>query len=452
MAFFAEAILLVTSPDIPPRRRLLLWFLYYGGLLVIHLLYIHGWMRGGLYGDEWRYTYYANNLIQGYYSPPEAIFIWNGPGYPFFLVPIAAFEIPWPVGRYLNALLLVGAVAYFRHTVALFARPRWAALAGLALGLYPPLVWHLSLLYSEALATLLLTGFAYHFLRAIWQGRTRHLLAAGLFVGALALTKVVFGPALLVWGLLGGIGVLVRHESPVWKRSVAVAVLGLALCVPYLTYNYQVTGRVFYWGSAMGMSLYFMSSPHPGELGDWYNPRQVRKVPALEKNHLETLERIGRFKEVPEDSSLGELHFLCTDDADQAFRELAFQNIRAYPWKYFENWLANVSRLFFEAPFSYSIWPRKPSIYVINVLLLLLFLLSTIIALRDRRRIDAAVLMTLSLGIVALGGNSLISAVARYSAPVMPLLGLWCIFILSGGRASRDAPASPSTGREAASS
>ncbi len=419
-------------------RRWALWLLYYGGLLAVYLVYIHERMRGGLYGDEWRYTLYTKNLVQGYYSPPEAVFIWNGPGYPLFLTPVAALELPWSVGRYLNALLMVGAVAFFRHTVGLFARPRLAVGAGLALGLYPPLFWHTSLLYSESLTAFLMVGFAYQYLRACWHGHRRHVIGAALFAGALALTKVVFGPALLVWGLLAVVGWLVRRRAPVWRRSAVIAGLALALCVPYLSYTYSLTGRIFYWGSAMGMSLYYMSSPHKGELGDWYHQGQARKVPGLKRNHLPVLERIGRFKEVPRGSSLGELHYLCSPEADSEFRRLAFENIRAHPGKYFTNWLANVSRLFVEAPFSYSIWPRKPSVYLVNGLLLLLFLIASIMAIRDRRRADAGVFMLLLLGAIALGGNSLISAVARYSAPVMPLVALWTLYVFTGGRARRE--------------
>ena len=39
-------------------------------------------------GDEQRYIDYANNLWNGFYSPDfPNIFIWNGPGYPIFLMP-----------------------------------------------------------------------------------------------------------------------------------------------------------------------------------------------------------------------------------------------------------------------------------------------------------------------------------------------------------------------------
>lgn len=426
-----------------PARRYLMWFLYYGGLLAFELLFIHEKLIGRLYGDEWRYTFYAKNLLAGHYSPPDVVFIWNGPGYPLFLAPIAALELPWNFARYLNAVLLIGAVAYFRNTVRMFAGPRWAAIAGVLLALYPPLLWHLRLLYSEALAAFLITAFAYHYLQAVRRPSNRHLVAAGVLLGALALTKIVFGTALLVWGAIAVVGFAISRR-PALGRAAVAAGIAFALCTPYLAYTHHLTGRVLYWGSAAGMSLYFMSTPHPEESGDWYHQGHVRKVRALRKNHLAVLERIGRFKEVPKGSSVGELHYLCTDDADEEFRWLAMQNIREHPGKYLKNWIANVSRLFFETPFSYSVWPSKPSIFVVNGPILLLFLWAVVAALRDRRRVHADMLMLLLLGLIALGGISLISAVGRYSAPVMPLIGLWTLSILVGSRAAGPAgPAEP---------
>jgi 4-amino-4-deoxy-L-arabinose transferase-like glycosyltransferase len=435
--------MVATGPGRLSVRRALAWLLYYGGLLAFALLFIRWQLIGRVYGDEWRYTFYAQNLLDGHYSPPGVVFIWNGPGYPLFLAPFRALELSWSIARYANAFLLVGAVAYFRHTLRPLAGARWAAIAGLLLGVFPPLLWHLRLLYSETLAAFLVTAFAYHYLQALRRDDRRHLVAAGLLLGALALTKIVFGTALLVWGGLAVAGFAITRARAL-RRTAVVAAIALGLCAPYLAYTHHLTGRPLYWGSAMGMSLYFMSSPHPGESGDWYHQGHARKVRELRQNHLAVLERIGRFDEVPKDSPIGELHYLCTDEADEEFRRLAMQNIRAHPGKYFENWLANVSRLFFDTPFSYPVWPHQPRVFAVNAVVLLLLAWSVIAALRDRRRVDAGALMLLVLGVIALGGISLISAVGRYSAPVMPLLGLWIVAVLAGrARAADERAAAP---------
>lgn len=423
------------------RARGYLWQIAcYGALALLYIAFLSWQVEGHLYGDEWRYTYYAKNLVRGYYSPPEVTFLWNGPGYPLWLTPIAAFKLPWMYGRYANVLLLLGAVAYFCHTVRLFASARRAALAGLLLGLYPPLIWHLHLLYSELLAAFLITAFAYHYLRALGHparaGATEpdtgrialHTGLAALWLAALALTKVLFGPALVVWGTIALLWFAIRRARAL-ARTAAIAALALLFCTPYLAYTYQLTGRPFYWASATGMSLYFMSSPYPGELGDWYNQRQIRTIPELRKNHRPVLDQIGRFREVPKSSSLGELHFLGTDEADAEFRRLAMQNIREYPVEYLKNWVANVARLFFDTPFSYRGWHHDPGVYAINGLLLALLVVSLGVAWR-KRRFDRGVVLLLGLAVIALGGNSTISAVGRYSAPIMPLVGLFIVFVL----------------------
>ena len=46
-------------------------------------------------GDDGRYLSFANNLLNGFYSLPKPnINLWNGPGYPLYLVPFLALSIP----------------------------------------------------------------------------------------------------------------------------------------------------------------------------------------------------------------------------------------------------------------------------------------------------------------------------------------------------------------------
>jgi hypothetical protein len=46
--------------------------------------------------DEWRYFYYADNLLHGYFSPRPRVFLWNGPGYPAVLTPFV--KLGWVEG------------------------------------------------------------------------------------------------------------------------------------------------------------------------------------------------------------------------------------------------------------------------------------------------------------------------------------------------------------------
>ena len=47
-----------------------------------------------LEGDEGRYVDYARNMLQGFYTPADAINLISGPGYPFILMPLVLFDVP----------------------------------------------------------------------------------------------------------------------------------------------------------------------------------------------------------------------------------------------------------------------------------------------------------------------------------------------------------------------
>jgi hypothetical protein len=59
-------------------------------------------MTDGSAGDQPRYLMYADNLLHGFYSPPE-LDLRNGPGYPIVLIPFVAFHMPFISMKILNA-------------------------------------------------------------------------------------------------------------------------------------------------------------------------------------------------------------------------------------------------------------------------------------------------------------------------------------------------------------
>jgi len=66
----------------------------------------------GLDSDQGRYAMYAQNLVKGFYAPSDTLYLWCGPGYPLLLVPFVAADIPLIWAKYLNTLLLFGAVCF----------------------------------------------------------------------------------------------------------------------------------------------------------------------------------------------------------------------------------------------------------------------------------------------------------------------------------------------------
>jgi hypothetical protein len=153
-----------------------------------------------LVGDEGNYLGLATNLTHGFFSPPGAIHLWWGPGFPLLLAPLVALHAPLLVLRLLNAALVVGALICIYATVRCFLPRLVAGLATAFLAVYVPAVQPLALVLSEPLAVLLASLAMYLWCRG---PRGRGTLGTALALAWLALTKVLFG-----WVLLAGLELL----------------------------------------------------------------------------------------------------------------------------------------------------------------------------------------------------------------------------------------------------
>ena len=363
-------------------------------------------------GDEGRYVWFAENLTQGHYSPTQEINLWNGPGYPLVLAPFVAYKLPWTLARLANALFLFLAVTYFYRALRLYTDERRALACAYVLGLYPSFLREVHLLITESLTFLLISAFAYYFCRAHRrEGRWGWpLLAAALVLAYLCLTKIFFGYVLLAGLALALVAYLVVGAQRL-RRTTLMLVLALLFCAPYLTYTYGLTGRPLYWGNAGGLSLYWLSSPYEGDLGDWHTVGAVYREPALAENHAATFD------------ALADLDPLARD---RALRERALENIRQYPAKFARNWLANVGRLLFNYPYSYT--PQKLSTYYYllpNAFLFVAAVYCLYASWLGRRLIPYEIHALLAFAVLAFGGSSLLSAYERQFRVLVPLLGLW---------------------------
>ena len=94
-------------------KRLINWYsglsiyLKLSPFLLIYLALINLWvLPTSLSGDEGRYIMFSKNLLNGFYSPSfPNINLWNGPGYPIFITPFIALDIPISVIRLFNGFL-----------------------------------------------------------------------------------------------------------------------------------------------------------------------------------------------------------------------------------------------------------------------------------------------------------------------------------------------------------
>jgi len=393
-------------------------------LLVLYILVVLLASTNSFESDQARYIGFANNLSQGYYSPPDDIELGNGPGYPLVLVPFVLFKAPWLAAKILNALFLFGAVLYFYYTLRLYISEDYALCLSYLLGLYPPFLRHLHLLVAETLAIFLVCGFLFHFCRTQQRNEKYwpQVPVAAAYLGYLALSKVFFGYAILV-ALLLSLILYLWKKGDALKKTVLVDLFALCFCLPYLSYTYSLTGKVFYWGTYGGSSLYWMTTPFERELGDWqgnaFDQLQEREWGAQELviNHGEFFKEISNLNEVERDGRL---------------KAKAFEHIVQYPLKFAANWFANVGRLLFNYPYSYVDQQLPTYFYILpNMFIVTLSLLCIYPSYVVRKKVHYEIFALLLFALISFGGSSLLSAYARQFIPLVPIFTLWIFFTLT---------------------
>lgn len=392
-------------------------------LLVLYVAVVLLFAQTDLRGDEGRYVMFARNITRGHYSPRDTVNLWHGPGYPIVLAPFVGFGVPLLVPKLLNAVFLFLAVLCFARTVRLHAGEGATLCAAYLFGLYWPFLRTAPLLYSEPLSVLLACGFIYHVCRldgGEGVGFWPHGVVAGLFAGYLALTKVIFGYVLAVCLASFCLAYLIRRSRSA-RRAAAAMGLGLALCLPYLAYTYSLTGRPFYWSNAGGAQLYWMSSPHPGEYGDWKAANTLaglrRAGPQVYGRHMQfwrTLEGLG------------------PAERDLALRRRALRNIRQHPAKFAYNWLCNIGRLVFSYPYSYLRQGPETYFYLVpNMFLFVLSVVCLVPTVLRRQHYPNGVWVLLTFGAFAFAGSTLLSAGPRMFVPIVPFICLWIAYTLT---------------------
>jgi 4-amino-4-deoxy-L-arabinose transferase-like glycosyltransferase len=376
-----------------------------------------------LWGDESGYLRLAENIVHGHYltgrddavtGGPGYPNLWFGPGLPLVLTPFVALDVPVELIRLLGPLFVFAVVLVFFRLLRLYVSQSLALAGSLALGLYLPFYTVLEHLHSETLSLLLIVTLMYGTSRYLQAGAIRHLLLAGLALGWLALTRVAFGWVLIAmlvfsllwWGL--------RRDAPA-RRFTTICAVALAVTVPWLTYTYSVTHRPLYWGSSGGLSLYWASSPYDSELGDWHQAREVFADPRLSRHRPFFRSLIGQ----------------PLVDQDRAFIDAATDNIRERPGKYAKNVLANVSRMWFDFPYSFRAERVQPLLFVVPNALVLMALLASLTLLIGRWR-QVLPVEAIPFGLFALATfvlHALLAAYPRMLFAVIPIV-IWLVVVV----------------------
>lgn len=384
-------------------------------LLLFYLLLVILFSSTTFWGDEVNYVDAARILSQGSFFSNIEKTLYRGPGYPIVLVPFALLKLPWFVAKLLNAFFLFGAILYLYKTLALWLQDNYALIFAFVMGLYPPFMRWVHLTYSENLVFFLICGFMFHFCKSQRESKKTwlHLLISSIFLAYLALTKVLFGYVILV-GLLSFLTLYLWKKREESKKITYIYILALIWCLPYLLFTYSLTGKIFYWATSGGGNLYWMSTPYENEWGNYFSNMDVQEFPEL-AHHREFFEKLAD---------------LSQEERDNEYQKLAIDNITHHSTKYFINWVANIGRMLFSYPFSYTEQKLSTYFYLIpNMFIVVFFVLSIYPAILRWKSIPTEIYALLYFNLIAFGGTSLVAADTRQFIPLVPILILWLSFI-----------------------
>lgn len=382
--------------------------------------------------DERNYVELAHNLLDGHYAglgwrpatpygtsaDPANPDLWFGPGLPSALAPLVAVDLPIEALRLTGAIFLFGAVLVFHELLRLRISEGTALVGAYALGLYFPFYVLLPTVHSEPLAILLIVSMLYLLSRYLAGGGLAYGIAAAAAAAGVAMTRVAYGWVLTGMLVAFGLWWLVSRRRDV-LRVAGVYALALALCLPWLAFTYSVTERLFVWGNSGSLSLYWMSSPYPQDLGDW---------------------RGGAYEVVVSDPRLAhhrefflELAPLDPTEQNRRLERRAIENIRGSPGKFAKNVAANVSRMTLGFPFSATQEKLNTLYYLVpNAVILWALVGCAALLLATRRHTFGfeGIVFGAFAGL-AFALHSLLAAFPRMIMPLIPI-ALWFVFVTIG--------------------
>lgn len=397
--------------------------------LAIYLFIALNFQETGLIGDEKRYLYHAEMIVNGRYSPePPNIEIWNAPGYPLFIAPLVGlFDNPISAIKIQNAITLyLSVVIMFLLLIRLVKREHafWGAFVFATYFLvWKSLPYVLTEIFTIFLFVLILDAAEKTFRSTASR---KQMLWLAFLICSLAMTKVLFGYVITVSVFLWGILYLLKWDhSSITLKAMRIHALAFLFCIPWLIYTYSLTGKVFYWSTAGGSSIYWMSNPNKEELGEWMDSdfkSALGVEGAIEKYSANHKAKIDTIKQLQ-----GAVN------KDAQYKNWAIQNIKTKPQKYALNVFSNVGRFFFNYPFAY--YPQQPSTLInmfTNAFFFALFFLLIIPSLlTHRKHIPSFIRFMLFFLLIYLGGSFLLASYIRMFYVISPIFIVWLTFMFS---------------------
>ncbi|MES2849813.1 MAG: hypothetical protein V4685_12205 [Bacteroidota bacterium] len=398
-------------------------------------------------GDEGRYITDANNLLNGFFSPPQpGVRLYNGPGYPLIVMCFEWLKLPITALRLLNPFLLYLSLILLYKSLEHFVSLKKNIVCCVFLAINFNIFIAVYVAIPEVLTVFLITLLGFLLIKAFNNTKgNKYLVLAGLVFGFLCLTKVIYGYVLTCMVLVAFFLWLLKRKQANNRRVVIVLLVACISVAPYLAYTYKITGRFFYWSSFGGNNLYWMSTPHKDEYGSWISQPEIEngvlvagKLQYAGLRHEE--EKNNGYMPGYRDSILkhnqADLLEIVKFDGntlalDDAYREAAIKNIKAYPIKFLTNCFSNTGRIIFNFPYTYSM--QKPATLLrlpLNGLIVMLFLFCLYPALCNWKKIPLAIRFMFFVSLLYFGGSILGSAETRMFNPLVPTLIIFIAFVL----------------------
>ncbi len=386
-------------------------FLWLAPLLVGYVLIVVLFAPDEPVWDEGRYLWFASNLLQGFYSPPfPDINLWNGPGYPMVIAPFLMLNLPLMALRLFNVVLIIASLLLV-YKVLLRYMPEKAALVFVVfLALYYPAYPTIPLILTESLAWFMVSLVCWLYIKTMQEKHlsTRWMILSALSIAYLALVRTLFGYVIAVMIITSAVLTFVPLYRSYALKTLRIFVLAMVFCLPYLLYTYSLTGKIFYWTDAGGMTLYTMSTPHENERGDWLSEEEMWENQA----HRNLLERIADLDPI---------------QRDEVYKRAAIENIKNHPVKYLYNWMDNVGRLIFGYPYTRTYSSQKVYFFALpNMFVFVFMALALGIACYRYKKVPPELFFLLLFIGAYLFGSSLLSAYRRMFYITMPF---WAVFI-----------------------
>jgi len=403
-------------------------FLLFLPFLLLYIVIILVFRNSPLSDDEIRYLGYAKNLIHGYYAaPPPNDAIVNGPGYPIVLMPFVALNAP--------VILAVLANAVFYYLSVVFLYKTLLRISSFKITLFTSLFWacyynsyqDMLFTFTESVTCLIVSLLLYFLTRAfeISEKRRKYMILAGIAMGYLALTKVVFCYVILFIFIASWVVWLFNRRSVDHKRNLAILLIAFATMLPYFIYTYNLTGRIYYVGNPGSDALYWMSNPYRGEYGDW---QSYPRIPGPDKYRLYSSEDSLAVNHKRDFDSIYQFNGANRDDA---FKSIAIKNIKNHPVKYLENCISNLGRMLFSFPNSYTLQSNKTLLRLpLNGLIVVFSIFCLIPTIVNWRKIIFPIRFLLFFVLIYLGLSTLVSGLTRMFTVVAPVFLVWIAFII----------------------